>query len=60
MKHADAVEVLARTGKAVSHTAALIHQLFDQELERLQQEGTKAGGEANDEQSSQTSGSPAF
>src|SRR6267378_432310 len=50
MKHADAVEVLDENGQAVRHTAALIHQLFDQELERLQQEGTKAGGEANDEQ----------
>src|SRR6266853_147999 len=49
MKHADAVEVLDENGQAVRHTAALIHQLFDQELERLQQEGTNAG-EANDEQ----------
>src|SRR6266481_13104 len=50
IKHSDSVEVLDENGQAVRHTAALIHQLFDQELERLQQEGTKAGGEANDEQ----------
>jgi hypothetical protein len=50
MKHADAVEVLDENGQTVRHTPELIHQLFDQELERLQQEGTKVGGEANDEQ----------
>jgi len=49
MKHADAVEVLDEDGRVIRHTAASIHQLFDQELERLQQEGTKAGGEANEQ-----------
>src|SRR5713101_4057363 len=50
MKHADAVDVLDEDGRAVRHTPELIHQLFDQELERLQQEGTKAGGQAIEEQ----------
>src|SRR5712671_6590056 len=50
MKHANTVEILGDDARGVPHTAALIHQLFDQELERLRQEGTKTGGEANDEQ----------
>jgi malate synthase len=50
MKHADAVEVLDENGQAVRHTPELIHELFDQELGRLQQEGAKQGGEAVEEQ----------
>jgi hypothetical protein len=50
MKHADAVEVLDEEGQAVRHTPELIHQLFDQELERLQQEGAKHSAEGTEEQ----------
>jgi len=42
MKHADAVEVLDENGQAVRHTPELIHELFDQELERLQQEARRS------------------
>ena len=50
VKHADKVEVLDENGQAILHTPELIHQLFDQELERLLQEGAKASGEAAAEQ----------
>src|SRR5712671_335101 len=50
VKHADNVEVLDEDGKPIPHTQELIRQLFDQELERLQQEGAKQGGEAVEEQ----------
>jgi malate synthase len=50
MKHADAVQVMDENGQAVRHTPELIHDLFDQELERLLQEGSKSGGEADEQQ----------
>ncbi len=50
VKHADNVEVLDEDGKAIPHTQELIRQLFDQELERLLQEGAKASGEALEDQ----------
>jgi malate synthase len=50
MNHADAVEVLDENGQPFRHTPELIHQLFDQELERLQQEGAKPAGEGAEEQ----------
>jgi malate synthase len=43
MKHANAVDIFDENGQAVRHTPELIHELFDQELERLQQEGAKTG-----------------
>jgi len=50
MKHAGTVEVLDENGQAIRHTEELIHQLFDQELERLLQEGAKSSGESVEEQ----------
>jgi malate synthase len=50
VKHADKVEVLDENGQAIPHTAELTHQLFDQELERLVQEGAKTSGEGAEEQ----------
>jgi hypothetical protein len=51
VKHADSVEVLDENGQAIPHTQELIHQLFDQELERLLREGAKSGsGEGAEEQ----------
>jgi malate synthase len=38
VKHAGAVEVTGDDGRAVLHSAELIHELFDQELERLLRE----------------------
>ena len=46
VKHANTVDVVDETGKAVAHTPQLIHELFDQELERLLQEGSKQGSDA--------------
>ncbi len=40
-RHADKVEVLDDGGQAIRHTSELIHELFDQELERLLQENAK-------------------
>jgi len=50
MKHGSAVEVLDENGQEIQHTPELIHDLFDQELERLLQEGSKASGEGSEEQ----------
>src|SRR6202140_1304166 len=50
MKHADAVDVLEENGQAVRHTPELIHELFDQELERLLKENAKKPGEASTKQ----------
>jgi len=50
VKHADKVEVLDENGQAIPHTPELIHELFDQELERLLQEDAKASGEGAEEQ----------
>jgi malate synthase len=41
MMHADAVEVMDETGKAMRHTAEFITRLFDEELERLLGEASK-------------------
>jgi malate synthase len=49
MKHADVVDIFDENGQAVRHTPELIHELFDQELERLQQESAKTR-EATQEQ----------
>src|SRR6202030_2476066 len=35
IKHSNGIDVLGADGKAVRHTPELIHNLFDQELERL-------------------------
>jgi hypothetical protein len=42
--------VLDENGQAIRHTPEFIHELFDQELERLLQEGAKTSGEAAEEQ----------
>jgi len=38
MKHSDKVEVLGETGLPIRHTPELIHELFDEELDRLMRE----------------------
>jgi malate synthase len=51
VRHSDKVEVLDENGQAIPHTPELIHQLFDEELERLLQEGAKSSsGEGAEEQ----------
>jgi malate synthase len=50
MKHADAVDVLDENGQAVRHTPELIHELFDEELERLLQESARQGGDGSAKQ----------
>jgi malate synthase len=50
VKHADKVEVLDESGKAVRHTPELVDDLFDQELDSLLQENAKQSG--NSEQTS--------
>jgi malate synthase len=45
MKHADTVDILDENGKAVRHTPERIHELFDEELERLLQENAKQTGD---------------
>jgi malate synthase len=50
MKHADVAEVLDDSGRVIRHTPELIHELFDQELDRLLQEGSKLSGEAADDE----------
>jgi hypothetical protein len=44
------VDVVDDNGQAVRHTPELIHQLFDQELERLLEENTKQTGDASAKQ----------
>jgi malate synthase len=46
MKHAGAVDVLDENGQAIRHTAELITDLFNQELERLLQENAKQSGDS--------------
>src|SRR5205807_5045881 len=41
VKHADNVEVLDEGGTPVLHTSELIHDLFDEELDRLLRETAK-------------------
>jgi malate synthase len=41
VKHANRVEVLDETGLPIRHTPELIHELFDEELERLVREAPK-------------------
>ena len=50
MKHADSVQVVDENGQAVRHTPELIHDVFEQELERLLQEGSKASGESAEQE----------
>jgi malate synthase len=50
MKHADAVDVLDENGQAVRHTPERIHELFDEELERLLQENAKQTSDASAKQ----------
>src|SRR6267154_2025658 len=38
IKHSDKVEVLGETGLPIRHTPELIHELFDEELERILKE----------------------
>jgi malate synthase len=49
MKHVEKIQVLDENGQSIPHTPELIHQLFDQELERLLEEGTKVSGEPAEE-----------
>ena len=42
MKHSDKVEVLDGGGAPVLHTPELIHDLFDEELDRLLRENSKS------------------
>jgi len=44
MKHTESVEVVDDNGASVRHTPQLIHELFDNELERLLQENEKQPG----------------
>jgi malate synthase len=43
LKHWDKVEILGENGHPVHHTAELIHDLFDEELNRLLAEAGKSG-----------------
>ena len=43
MKHADVVEIVSDNGRPVRHSPELIHEMFDQELDRLLAESPKAG-----------------
>src|ERR1700682_158365 len=45
MKHANTVDVFDENGQAIRHTPELIHELFDQELDRLLQENVKQSGD---------------
>jgi malate synthase len=45
MKHANTVDVFDENGQAIRHTPELIHELFDQELDRLLQENAKQPGD---------------
>jgi malate synthase len=42
IKHSDQVAILGEDGRAVQHTPELIHELFDQESERLLAESRKS------------------
>jgi malate synthase len=42
MNHSAAVEILGEDGRPVRHTLELIHQIFDEELDRLLRETQKA------------------
>jgi len=42
VKHSDSVEILGDNGRPVHHTEEFIHDLFDQELDRLLAESAKA------------------
>jgi malate synthase len=42
IKHSDTVEILGDNGRPVRHTAEFIHDLFDQELDRLNGESAKS------------------
>jgi hypothetical protein len=47
MLHANAVEIVDESGKAVPHTREMIRKVFDEELERLVREpGKDSGSEA--------------
>ena len=41
MKHSDKVEILGETGLPIRHTPELIHDLFEEELDRLLRESAK-------------------
>ena len=46
IKHANTVEILGDDTRAVPHTAELIRQIFDQELDRLLQESAQQSADA--------------
>ena len=46
MKHAQTVEVLDESGQAIRHSPELVHELFDQELNRLLLENAKQPGDS--------------
>ncbi len=43
LKHSNQIEILGENGRPVPHTPELIHDLFDQELDRLLAESAKSG-----------------
>ena len=46
IKHANTVEIFGDDARGVPHTAELIRQIFDQELDRLLQESAQQSGDA--------------
>jgi malate synthase len=48
VKHADTVAVLDDSEQAIRHTPELIHELFDQELDRLLLENAKQSGDSRE------------
>jgi len=46
MNHAQTVEVLDESGQAIRHSPELVHELFDQELDRLLLENAKQPGDS--------------
>jgi hypothetical protein len=50
MKHSDRVEILGEAGSPIRHTPELIHDLFEEEFDRLLRENAKE----NDDQATAT------
>jgi malate synthase len=46
VKHGNTVEVLDENGQAIRHTPELVHELFDQELDRLLEENGKQSSDS--------------
>jgi malate synthase len=45
VRHSNSVEILDDAGLAIRHTPELIHELFDEELDRLLRESANGGDE---------------